>query len=136
MRNAAWVAAVTTLMVVVVGWWAFGLRRVETGPYPIPGERFAIEIEVLNAVGVDGLAREATMRLRERGLDVVSFGNAEFDTLTVTRIVARRGDTTAARRVQQALGIGAVVDDQDPRLLLDVSVHLGRDALSALGRRP
>ncbi len=130
------VAAAVTLVAVVLGWWAIGLRRVDRGPNPIPGERYSVTVEVLNAIGVDGLAREATMRLRERGLDVVSFGDAAFDTLTLTRVVARRGDTTAARQVQEALGVGVVVDDEDPRLLLDVSVHLGRDALAALGRRP
>jgi hypothetical protein len=135
MRRILLATAAVTL-VAVTGWWAIGLRRAEGGQYPIPGERYQVAVEVLNAIGVDGLARDATMRLRERGLDVVSFGNAGFDTLSLTRVVARRGDTTVARHVQGALGVGVVVDDEDPRRLLDVSIYLGRDALPALGRSP
>ena len=111
-------------------------HRADRPRFPVPGERVPAKVEVLNAVGIDGLARDATLRLRERGIDVVFFGNAGIDTLAETRVLARRGNTAVAWDVQEALGVGVVEDAEDPRLLLDVTVLLGRDALPTLGRGP
>jgi hypothetical protein len=130
-----WIVVVLTAVVVAVAWLVRS-HRADRPRYPIPGERVPAQVEVLNAVGIDGLARDATLRLRARGLDVVFFGNAGIDTLTETRVVVRRGNTALAREVQEALGVGVVEDAEDPRLLLDVTVLLGRDALPALGRGP
>lgn len=113
-------------------WWRDGGER----PHPVPGERDRVTVEVLNATGVDGLAREMSRRLRHQGVDVVYFGTARMETLTVTRIVVRRGDSSGAYRVRDALGAGTIVADYDPRLLLDVSVLLGRDLATALDRNP
>jgi hypothetical protein len=126
---------VLAVAVVAVAWLVRS-HRADRPRFPVPGERVPAQVEVLNAVGIDGLARDATLRLRARGLDVVFFGNAGIDTLTETRVVARRGNTALAREVQEALGVGVVEDAEDPRLLLDVTVLLGRDALPALGRGP
>ena len=118
-------------------WWLVGRERTARDAYPVPGENGRrITVEVLNASGVDGLARAATMRLRARGIDVVFYGNAPMDTLRLTRVVARQADTTAARRVRDALEIGEVADEPEARLLLNVSVYLGRDAALPLGFRP
>jgi hypothetical protein len=105
--------------------------------YPVPGEgKERVTVEVLNASGVDGLARAATMRLRARGIDVVFYGNAPIDTLQLTRVVTRQGDSTAAQRVRDALEVGQIADEPEARLLLSVSVYLGRDAALTLGFRP
>jgi hypothetical protein len=130
-----WNVVVMAVVVAAVVWFVRS-RRADRPRFPVPGERVPAQVEVLNAVGVDGLARDATLRLRARGVDVVFFGNAGFDTLAVTRVVARRGNTALARDVQEALGVGIVEAGEDPRLLLDVTVLLGRDALPALGRSP
>jgi hypothetical protein len=130
-----WIVVVVAVVVVAVAWLVRS-HRAARPPFPIPGERVSAKVEVLNAVGIDGLAHDATLRLRARGVDVVFFGNAGIDTLTETRVVARRGNTALAREVQEALGVGVVEDVEDPRLLLDVTVLLGRDALPALGRGP
>jgi hypothetical protein len=98
--------------------------------FPIPGERGTrVVVEVLNASGRAGLARSGTRVLRRAGIDVVHFGNAPAGTerLDTTRILLRRGDIAAARRVRDALGVGTVVEAADPDLLLDVSVLLGAD---------
>lgn len=114
--------------------WMWSRRdRTPVAPAPIAATA-PTTVEVLNGVGVDGLARSVTMRLRERGLDVVFYGNAGMDTLAVTQVVARRGDTVAARRVQMALGVGRVVSEPDSSLLLDVSVLLGRDVVDSVLR--
>lgn len=134
MRRIGW--AVTVAMVLVAAWWAWH-RSAQLGrPYPIPGEGVRITVEVLNATGVDGLARATTRQLRRRGIDVVYFGTAATDTLRETLIAVRRGDTTGAARVREALGVGRVVLEPDPRLLLDASVLLGHDAVPLIHLRP
>jgi hypothetical protein len=101
--------------------------------YPIPGERFAYTVEVLNGTGVDGLARDVTQRLRRRGVDVVFFGSAP-DPVDSTLVIVRRGDPEAGEAVRAVLGLGRVVVELDPRLLLDVTIVLGPDAVP--GRDP
>jgi hypothetical protein len=98
--------------------------------FPVPGERGPrVVVEVLNASGRTGLARSATRVLRRAGIDVVYFGNAPggAERRDSTRILLRRGEVSAARRVREALGVGTIVEAQDPELLLDVSVVLGGD---------
>jgi hypothetical protein len=125
--------AVALIALGVIYWVANRGEQRPERPASLP-PAVPITIEVLNGVGVDGLARAVTMRLRERGLDVVSYGNAGMDTLSTTQVVARSGDSTLARRVQEVLGAGAVVVDPDPTLLLDVSVVLGRDVVDSTFR--
>ena len=108
-------------------WLAWRGGAGERGQQPIPGEGVRITVEVLNATGVDGLARATTRQLRNAGIDVVYFGTASSDTLEQTYIAVRRGDTTAAMRIRAALGVGRIVVEPDSRLLLDASVFLGRD---------
>ena len=101
-----------------------------TNAFPIPGERGPrLVVEVLNASGRAGLARAGTRVLRRAGIDVVHFGNAPAGAppLDSTRILLRRGDEAAARRVRNALGVGTIVPAADSELLLDVSVLLGAD---------
>lgn len=93
---------------------------------PGEGERTLI-VEVLNGTDVDGLAREVARRLRARGIDVVYFGSGDRHDLEGTRIVVRKGDTTVARPIRDALGTGRVTVELDPRLLLDASIIVGRD---------
>ena len=80
--------------------------------------------------------RATTQRLRAGGIDVVYFGTAAADTFSATAIVVRRGDTTSAVHVQRVLGLGTLIVEEDPHLLLDVSVYLGRDAVELLGFHP
>ncbi len=108
-------------------WLAWRGAAGERGQFAIPGEGERITVEVLNATGVDGLARATTRQLRRTGIDVVYFGTASADTLAETYIAVRRGDTTAAVRIRAALGVGRIVVEPDSRLLLDASVFLGRD---------
>ncbi len=133
-RLLAGVALLT--MVLVGGWWAWYRSGQPRGRYPIPGEDERVTVEVLNATGVDGLARAMTRHLRHQGIDVVYVGTAAMDTLSETFIAVRRGDTTVAARVREALGVGRVVAQPDPRLLLDASVFLGRDAVPLVHFHP
>jgi hypothetical protein len=103
--------------------------------YPLPGGRVPYTVEVLNGTTVDGLARTMTFRLRRAGLDVVSFGTSPTPADS-TLIVVRSGDAEAGSVVRDALGVGRVVAEPDPDLLLDVTVVLGRDTARALDRGP
>jgi hypothetical protein len=86
-----------------------------------------IRIEILNGAGQAGLAREATERLRDRGFDVVYFGNAREFGLDSSLVLDRVGREEAARAVADALGIATVRSEPDSTLLLEVTVILGKD---------
>src|SRR5690606_27326945 len=58
-----------------------------------------LRIEVLNGAGVAGLAREATERLRDRGFDVVYFGNASEFGRDSSLVIDRVGREEYARAV-------------------------------------
>lgn len=130
------IGAVTLALAAAALLWA---RRGQdqSGPPPvIPGEKTSLVVEVLNATTTDGLAREVTRRLRQAGIDVVGYGSARDSSLDSTTIVVRRGDSTAALEVRQALGLGRIAVDRDPRLLLDASVLIGPDLARLLGFHP
>lgn len=100
---------------------------------PVPGEEGGrVVVEVLNASGRVGLARAATRRLRDAGMDVVYFGNDDASDLDSTAVLLRRGDADTAQRVAEALGVGAVRSAPDPARLVDVTVRLGSDFARAL----
>lgn len=94
-----------------------------------PGER--VRVEVLNASGVAGQARAATLELRELGFDVVHFGNADSFGRDSTAVVDRVGREDLARAVADALGVVTVVSDPDPNLFVEVTVLLGSEWQSA-----
>ncbi len=112
-----------------------GSGAADTAPLVIPGERRRVQTEVLNGTSIDGLARRMTLKLRERGVDVVFFGSASTNTTDSTIVIARRGDMAAAERVRDLLGVGKVVDEPAAQLLLDVTVVLGRDADPSVSTR-
>ena len=109
------------------------------GALRIPGDgESPIVVEVLNAGWRTGSARTAARVLRQRGIDVVYFGDAPTapEPLDSTRILVRRGNVTVGDRVRQALGVGKVVVERDTTLLLDASVLLGRDFSARQGFHP
>jgi hypothetical protein len=94
-----------------------------------------IVVEVLNGSGRRGLARVATRALRQAGFDVVYFGTGS-DTIPITQVLARRGDSLAAVRVARALGGGQARVRQDTLLRVDVTVLLGGDYRAPPGLHP
>jgi hypothetical protein len=134
-----WLRAGAVLLVVAVVVTAGGLlaRRGRLGAvdYDVPGERIPYAVEVLNGTTVDGLARTMTHRLRRAGIDVVSYHTSAAPAES-TLIIVRGADPDAGGAVRDALGVGRVVAEPDPSLLLDVTVLLGRDAADAVHRGP
>lgn len=85
-----------------------------------------VRVEVLNASEVRGLARRATMHLRDRGFDVVYFGT-ERPLRDSTLVLDRSGHPEWARLVADALGGVPVEARPDSSRYVDVTVSLGPD---------
>jgi hypothetical protein len=83
-----------------------------------------IKVEVLNASTVRGLARRATMHLRDRGFDVVASGTSRAR-LDSTLVLDRSGHPNWARLVGQAMGGARVESRPDSSRYLDVTVLIG-----------
>jgi len=83
-----------------------------------------IRVEVLNATRVRGLARRATMHLRDRGFDVVNVGTSR-DTRDSTLVLDRSGHPEWAQLVAKALGGARVDRAPDSSRYLDVTVLVG-----------
>lgn len=118
-------------VIALVGGAAYVASRSEGTPStPVrnpapPTER--VRVEVLNAGGVPGQAREATLRLRDSGFDVVHFGNARSFDRDSSAVVDRVGRPELARAVADALGVPDVVSDPNANLFVDVTVLLGSE---------
>lgn len=86
-----------------------------------------IKVEVLNAAGVNGLARKVTWLLRKDGFDVVYYGNAD-EPLPKTVVVERRDSSMFhARHLAKWIGCREITLEIDPDRVLDVSLVLGKD---------
>ena len=128
-------AGATLLVAVVVVLWSARLGSSDNDQSRVPGDTYTFAVEVLNGTTVNGLARRVTRALRREGIDVVFLGSADDNDVDTTMVIARLGDITAAGVVQEMLGVGSMVDDPAPQLLLDVTVILGRDAAESVSVR-
>lgn len=107
-------------------WWRGAGPAPDTGPPSVaPDER--VRVEVLNGAGEDGWALDATDWLRDRGFDVVDYGNADRWDHETSVVLDRVGRPDLARAVADALGVTLVRSEPDSNLYLDVSVVLGED---------
>jgi len=83
-----------------------------------------VRVQVLNGTKTRGLARRATMLLRDRGFDVVEVGTIDgvFDT---TLVLDLSGHPEWASRVARVLSPGRVQTRADSSRYLDIAVVLG-----------
>ena len=88
-----------------------------------------VKVEVLNGIGIDGIAAIATDYLRDQGFDVVKTDNADHSDYTFSLIKDRAGNLRSARSIAEVLNIDtlSVLQDINKSLILDVTVILGRD---------
>jgi len=123
---------VVLLILVGIGWIAWQLLALRPARSGIAApedarapEGVRIKVEVLNATQTRGLARKATIYLRDRGFDVVGSGNvAEQRASTV--VYDRSAHPEWARLVGRAMN-APVVERPDTSRYLDVTVLLGGD---------
>lgn len=95
--------------------------------YGIPADMVArTRVEVLNASGVPGMAREVADRLARFGFPVVRVENAP--TLRhETAILSHRADRRVTRAVRAMLGVGSLAHRRTDRGDVDLTVLVGRD---------
>lgn len=122
------------LVLVLVGSLVAGIGRGRPPALPVPTTtprnvplKGRIRVEVLNAAGTPNLARAGTDRLRDRGFDVVYFGNARGFSPDSSLVLDRLSNSAAARQVAAALDIDRIESRPDTSLYLDVTVILGAD---------
>ena len=128
LRGLALVAVLGGLAVLagsaVLQWWEPPATTPVTADV-IANPRERVRVEVLNAGGVAGMAREATEVLRDAGFDVVEFGNADAFDRDSSVVLARLGRVDLASMVAGALAIPAYQDEPDSTAYVDVTVLLG-----------
>ena len=88
-------------------------------------EGVRIKVEVLNATKIRGLARKATVFLRDRGFDVVGSGT-DVEPRAKTVVYDRSAHPEWARLVGLAMN-APVVSRPDSSRYLDVTVLIGAD---------
>lgn len=83
-----------------------------------------VRVQVLNSTKTRGLARRATLLLRDRGFDVVEMGTVS-QTRDSTVVFDLSGHPDWAQRVAKALGSARVETRADSSRYLDIAVVLG-----------
>jgi hypothetical protein len=127
-RRVASIGAGVVLVGGGLAWWTSTRRpaaaRPATEVRPVVPEGTRITVEVINATRTRGLARRATLYLRDLGFDVVrvSTDTARRDS---SLVVDRSGHPEWAALVSKALGNARVETRLDSSRYLDVSVFVG-----------
>ena len=124
---------VVVLILFVIGlvtWMAWSAFRPGHDESYAPAEARApenvrIKVEVLNATKTRGLARRATLYLRDRGFDVVGSGNVSEQRVT-SIVYDRSSHPEWAKLVARAMN-APVVSRPDSSRYLDVTVLIGAD---------
>lgn len=116
-------------LAIAAGVWGIHARRAQTGGHVFASDVHApegtrIRVQVLNATRVRGLARRATMHLRDRGFDVVEVGTTQ-PARDSTLVLDRSMHPEWAALVAKALGATRVESRPDSSRYLDVTVLLG-----------
>jgi LytR cell envelope-related transcriptional attenuator len=119
--------ALVLLVAVIATRSAMRMRSGDRKPPPDvnapEGQR--VRVQVVNATTTRGLARRATMYLRDRGFDVLEIGTTG-EQRDSTLVLDRSGHPEWAKRVADALGGARVESRPDSSRYLDVTVLLGR----------
>jgi len=91
-----------------------------------------IKLQILNGCGVRGIAARVRGIMRDRGFDVMSYGNAEKNeskTLLLVRSAGERG-MEAARITAESIGVSEsqIRRETDPSIVdIDVTIIIGGD---------
>ncbi len=127
-----WIAIglASVVVLVLLGFFVWRMIHPPVEPYvESEGEAVVIQVEVVNASGINGAGRRVMNYLRERGFDVVELGTAQ-EKRERSIVVDLMGDRISATRVAAVMGIpdSMVVSEIDSMRFLRASVILGNDA--------
>ncbi|MDA0710449.1 MAG: LytR C-terminal domain-containing protein [bacterium] len=88
-----------------------------------------IRVEILNGCGKDGIATVLANKLRSRGLDVMTLGNADSYAFSETLVIDRVGKMHYAQQVADLVGTQNLIQQitPDPFRIEEVTVIIGRD---------
>jgi len=132
-RSVARPLAALTLVGLLFGALYVGSLFRSTVPEPAePAAALAIPssdllVQVLNESQVDRGAQRLARLLRQRGFDVVEVGNGSRVGRTETEVIVRGDDMEKGAQVARALNCKLLRSEQNPDLLLDVTVLVGQD---------
>jgi hypothetical protein len=129
MRTRVVIVGLIAIILLGAGAVVGARRHRGTGPLAARPELRApdsvrIRVQVLNSTKTRGLARRATMLLRDRGFDVVETGTVN-DARDSSVVLDLSGHPDWANRVAQVLGSARVESRPDSSRYLDISVVLG-----------
>jgi LCP family protein required for cell wall assembly len=85
-----------------------------------------ITISVWNASGKKGMGYNITKILREKGYDVMDWGNYAAEQLQ-TRVIDRKGKIMNAKAVADSLGVESYHSEPNAKALVDVEVIIGQN---------
>jgi hypothetical protein len=128
-RRALFVGAIALIVAALGIVMAMRSRRTGAPPPPPPAQVRApdsarVRVQVLNGTKVRGLARRATLLLRDRGFDVVETGTIN-DARDTTLVLDVSGHPDWANRVAKLFPPSRVQARTDSSRYLDVVVVLG-----------
>lgn len=87
-----------------------------------------IDVQVLNGAGIPELAGAVRNKIQPNSrVDVVEVGNADRYNYETTRIIARSDNPESADHVRSLLGTGSIESNPSDKLLVDVTVIVGKD---------
>ncbi len=129
----------------VVAWWATRSREhgeaknaeearvAASGPHPTDQDARApdhvrIRVRVVNATNTNGLARRATLLLRDLGYDVVDYDTDSRHPRLQTVVMSHTGHGEWAERMRRAMGATTSAESRPDSLrFVDLSVYVGSD---------
>jgi len=88
----------------------------------------AIQVNVFNACGKDGLAKQVKEYLVQRGFDVVEVANYHM-TIDSSMVIDRIGDASSNQKVAYAMGItpSCITTDIDSSQFVRSTIVIGKD---------
>jgi hypothetical protein len=128
-KRRAFVGAIALLLALAVVYRKIGMPRPDRSPATSPPTAVApagsrMRVEVLNASVVRGLARRATIHLRDEGFDVVQSGTTN-ERRDSTLILDRTNHPEWAARAARAMGGARIESRPDTLRDVDLTVLVG-----------
>ena len=137
--RSGWIIVGVVLLVVAgasLAWWqqragnrtaeaVTGVSLSDSSVRAPAGER--VQVRVVNATATRGLARRATLMLRDFGYDVVDFDTDARRRRETTIVQVHTGKTEVASRLQRVMGARDTQSTQDSLRYLDFTILIGSD---------